>query len=281
MSVRTDLQSGTTYGKIIEESFGWCCKMNKKFGIRDLARIRIVIVLLLCLCLGIAGCVGTPAESPSFSEEEEETDSQGSVCYFLPFFDRYDEYCEFIASQEMPDGFVRYECIQGIGSFAGFYVHDDSVFSYSYELYDESFYEIILSVTHMDEGAGVEQGDKNHDERLTVQELGLSGEVPRTISSDAAVTELEHNGIVYTYNDGKLYSVKWQTESTLFTLSGTMNVCLCDYSAGEKATFLNRLLNLETAKAAIADMGAVYMERVPTPSPSPDPTPSPSPAPTY
>ena len=249
--------------------------------------------------------------APDRADENYRPDEPGTEellgdFYFLRLWN-YNEYCDFMKLQEMPDTFFSYDKVQGIGSFRdlGFdtpgTVPLDSR-AYSYGLCDENNFNLVLVVRQN----GIFVGnytcviDLSENDRkptiasldaykiLTAQEAGIQDNNLRRVTSRENIA-VACGGIVYYYNEGKLRFVKWKIDNTVFYLYA-WGEDLSDYPESGSDTFVHKLINAETAEEAIANMGTVYLERIPTPTPEPKspsperaatqpPAPSPGPAP--
>ena len=159
---------------------------------------RLFALTLVLVCLG-AVCV-LPANGlsiiPKASIEDE------------------DEYAEFIKTEEeLPDNFVSMDHFRGFGRFDYFVCNGPTYSTYAYSLKDLKGEHITIWIEH---GSRI---DYDKDAFLDISEAGAN------MRSLATATEgyIYRDGVLYKYNMGRLFSMQWLVNDTVYHISFASN----------------------------------------------------------
>ena len=157
----------------------------------------------------------------------------------------YDEYLSFISSTKLPSEFVYFDFINQFGKFAGLVIlspserGDYSSYLYSFEG------GLGLYVYH----------DRTIDDEVAQSTgfgLTLTSDVNRkdmrTIKTEEKKMFLE-SSFLYSYIQGELISVKWQSDGILFVLSGSGNAF--DKIPIDSENEASKLFKTETASEVV------------------------------
>ena len=207
---------------------------------------RIVSSLIVVLCL--LGCQQAATNAPATSSFETRSTTSKDVTQGSrtpPSFSTKAEYEEYIGSQKgVNEDFIRYETISICGDFNGF--SDSGKYSttkgYTYYLKDRNSFSFGLDIVYgttigLDMGV-LEFDDNPADLRFHKNDSGF----------------YYVGDIRYAYYEGKLYNIRWSVgeKTALIQAAGGQ---LHTYPLGGN-TFMSRLLNAETAEAAVAEFNA-------------------------
>lgn len=154
----------------------------------------------------------------------------------------YEEYLDFIASDEIPNDFITYEMISYMGEFESltirsyYYLSDFS--AYHYNLVDDLGVEFSIDV----------RTDKAPEDIVTKNYLMQPPQDIRNIES-TQVSYFSHNGMEFLYLQGRLTYIYWYHGQIKITFSGRSS--LSTYPTTQGSTFLSNLLNYSTSKATV------------------------------
>lgn len=225
-------------------------------------RKRITAVLSILICIMMVFSCTSCTQSGDNSEMQKSTDNSVIITYGSQKGDlivdppetrfrteSYAEYTNFVQTTELPSHFVTYEQgIDLIGTFHWFMEtgDPDTYNVISYKVVDETGNVITASVRTAEKAYKLDEYGYTHIEIL-----------PDTNNTRTAdVTERSyytHEGITYVYSkEGKLISLIWLADDLqLYVrfqgMSGYPN---------NNRTFFGRLLDLDTAPAAVAEFNA-------------------------
>jgi len=204
-------------------------------------------VLVITLCL--AGCNGvennapptTPHEIPVQTSAQDISNSNAAPQYTKSF----DEYsCKIPKLKDLYPDFICYDIIESLGGFIGFghITRNNSIPTYHYQLLDKNGLRYGLYVFHgnptdLDMGK-LEDGDDPSDLRFHKDSSGYY-----------YIGDIE-----YAYYEGKLYNIKWKCDQRTIVLQAGSDYIHTSPLDGD--TFMSRLLNAETAEAAVAEFNA-------------------------
>lgn len=157
----------------------------------------------------------------------------------------------------LPEGFVYYNDISGMGSFAAFRSVVNIGEYYSYFIKDDNGEHVSFSVHHnyededsQSECVTVPMPDGVTDLRYVEKDV--------IVNEDGALFRCEKDGIYYYYrkDDGYLWQISWSEGTTMYTL-GTpyyTDEDLCDYPTDGFGTFTSKVLDVSTSADAVNDL---------------------------
>ena len=125
-----------------------------------------------------------------------------------------DEYAEFIKTEEdLPDDFVSMDQLRGFGRFCSFVCNGPTYSTYGYSLKDLKGEHITICIEH---GSWI---DYDWDTFLDLSEAG---------TNMRSLTEVKdgyiyRDGVLYEYNMGRLYSMQWLVNDTVYDISFASN----------------------------------------------------------
>ena len=210
---------------------------------------KIVTYLTLIMVLFLSGCYSTEISITSTTSPQipKQPGTQGiSQTSNSPGLIRsFEEYSALIPvlKDTFPD-FLCYDAIESCGKFIGFgfTARSDSIPAYQYKLHDKNGLRYSLCVFHekpQDLDMGIlEDGDNPNDLRFHKDSIGY----------------YYIGGIEYAYYEGKLYNIKWQLDQRTIMIQAGSDYIHTSPLDGD--TFISRLLNKETAEAAVAEFNA-------------------------
>jgi len=201
--------------------------------------IFISLFILTSLCLSLVLCSNTASGSVSSNNNTASFSAKDKNVFTV---DSYYEYLKFINSTELPDDFIYYNDICILGEFVDFICMSDiknGDFShYLYSVKDKSGVEITLYIK-----------DADSYEEIEIEQISsVDPHNLRTVEATSPVM-YECEGIKYTYVEGKLNSVKWQSDKWVYTVY-INDPCLGEYP-DDSSTIIGKLMNQQTALAAI------------------------------
>ena len=205
----------------------------------------ISVVSLLMIVFGFLACGNTNTQM-STQNETQGTDSVQFANYELLTLEGMEEYSSFLETMPEDEEFVTYDEIKEIGDFESFVVVSPYWRDYSHCLYglrDNAGHKIGVYVNRMSEGEYIPE--------ITVSHVADQTDL-RQIDSD----EVEHykaNGMIYTYIEGKLSTIRWYVGEYEFILNS--EPWLSELTVGEN-TFVSKMLSQETAVAAVESINA-------------------------
>ena len=187
----------------------------------------ILVILMFPVLLGCQG------------ERIPAGNSNPNAEYGLINLGTFEEYSAYISSASLPVDFVSYEKIQDLGRFAGLVILSSATNDeYMYVLENEHL-EFALYVYH-----------KPYESPVTsdvIQTLNTKNENDiRTLATEIKGV-YSYEGIRYYYASGQLFSIKWESDGHIFSLSDTG---LTNYPT-DASDFISQLLDLNTAKKCV------------------------------
>ena len=215
--------------------------------------ILITILFLLTSCninnLNTNQTSNTSGDSTNIDYYESQSDDMGYVDEPAIDFYTFEEYELYFGDmEELPPGFVPYDAVREIGEFKSLVilcVFDSGMYNWGlYSFIDENGANILL-----------------YYEPLEIGEIPSNVIFPSSVSEDLRTLKTEESGIYtcddlqYRYFYGKLYSITWVSDNIRFILvSGDSE--LGDYEIGAKQTFVQSMLNPQTAASAVNQFNA-------------------------
>ncbi len=162
----------------------------------------------------------------------------------------YDEYLKFIEENSLEGVIVPYEDIKAIGEFRGllfYHPAEEKDFSkYMYSLVDSSGTRLSLTIE-----------DLKTAKRLTETVIGkksVTTDNMRTIAPiEGIAIYTTEDGVEYTYRKTDLYTIAWHSDRLRYKLWPADPREISTYPLNTD-TFVSRLLNTETAAAAITQL---------------------------
>jgi hypothetical protein len=150
---------------------------------------------------------GEDIQSPS-----DENDFSSSMDVPLVMTESYQAYQEFIKAYTLPNNFVYYDHIKSFGAFKDFVCLSDARYGdyshYMYTLIDDNDFEFSLYVASGRESPWqpniITYANENNMRVLSSKESGI----------------YERDGLCYSYVDGALLSISWQSNELTYTLVG-------------------------------------------------------------
>ena len=170
----------------------------------------------------------------------------------LPTFTSLDAYEEYIADRTNIERFLTYEDIKVLGDFHSYIDFGyPKCHKYKYGLIDKNGYRVALNIypisqteTAQNNSNASLSASKNQDMRTTLANI-----------KSHAINEIE-----YAYYEGELRKIAWITNSFRFVVEGDYREALSEYPTDRQSSFLQRLLNEETAEAAVAEFNTMVAQ---------------------
>ena len=190
--------------------------------------------------------IATPDEDPI---ESDVADNAPSDIVQLSIFD-YDEYVQFTKNTALPDYFVSYEDLSEFGEFTGFVCLSDATkddySSLFYTFEDETGAEVSMYVNYPPEKWYTESSKS-----FTILEKeNINPADMRTATVNETKCRYIYNDIEYHYSfHGYIMSINWRCGELEYILSSIHN-----YPATDKATAVNKLMNLDSADDVVKTM---------------------------
>ncbi len=203
----------------------------------------------------------TELTEPGFEKKPNIFHSDCSGINYSVTFEIYDDYLYFIETRNvpseysqiydeqypaLPDNFVTYEMIKKLGSFVAYEETEAVYVSYimfTYVVKDTNDCQLLLDMRYQD------FKEFPPEEFL---DLNLNGDMRTLETRDSGYYCI--GNIVYRYNAGRLSSISWMHNGVQFWLSPSRRPELCDYPLDGEDTIASRLLNSETAAAALEEL---------------------------
>jgi hypothetical protein len=209
----------------------------------------LCFVLSLLILAAITGCGKADEPQGETLNTVSNTTPESSLIDInqaIPTFRTLEDYGTYISSGVDTKSFITYEMVQDYGTFALFADYGrPKCNTYLYELIDKNGYRLDIDIeprtplTEVPETATDVQLHNYNDLR----------------TNPAHLSAIKVNNVYYTYYEGKLYSIAWYTDTHIFTIKAGRTVRPSEYPDGE-TTLISRLLNGETAEAAVAEFNA-------------------------
>jgi len=204
------------------------------------------LFLILAILLSFTACTTQNAIQTKPTDTANSTTptvAAGQGWQSLPTFNNLEDYEKYISDGLDMEGFVTYEMVKSFGRFELFVDYGRKKgLSYLYGMVDENGYDLNLHIKPLSETDRTEVTTEKppHNDLRTSQNRAEFYSV---------------NNILYEYYDGGLYSISWSTNTHSYTIKSGHTVRPYAYT-GDKVTLLSRLLNAETAEAAVAEFNA-------------------------
>jgi len=210
-------------------------------------KLYTILAILLVLCS--AGCEAKTQlidEGNIRTSETTPTAAGTQGWQALPTFTSLEDYEKYVSSGVESSTFITYDMIKEFGAFASFVDYGaPKCKSYKYGLIDENGYVLNLHIR------------SSSEEIIEYKEFELLTNTRNT--NDMRIYTQKGYQIIgkayFIYNGGELVSIAWKEGDHLFIIRAGKVESLSDYPA-EKNTLLTRLLNAETAEAAVAEFNA-------------------------
>lgn len=211
------------------------------------------IIALLCVILTVfcIGCKSQPAEMPPTAAPDT-TDTGSIGCSFVDNLiytkKHLREYTE-AHTENLPQNYVGINMLDDFGQF-GVYMSGNGRFdSYSYLFWGAGNFYVKLSIIHIDEMSRYYIAEPFPFYYFPSNKCDM-----HTFSSIFKKDGVYiYKNIAYVYENNRLQSVAWVSDNRYFTLcAGDQKSSLAQYPLDEN-TFEAKLLNLDTAVAAITE----------------------------
>ena len=203
-----------------------------------------IFIIMLCL-LGCQQAAPVPSTEPTVkaSSDSPIDITQGGPA--PPSFETIADYEKYIASKKTHDKeFIHYETISLCGDFYGF--SDSGKYSavqgYTYYIIDSQNFTFGLSIIYGD-SIGLDMGTLETEDNPA--DLRFHG-------NDNGYYYI--GAIRYAYYEGKLYNIRWNVDNKTILIQAAGGQ-IHTYPIGGD-TFMNRLLNAQTAEAAVDEFNA-------------------------
>ena len=203
---------------------------------------------LIMACLLLSGCSFLQGYHPTAPENNNSTLGE-----FGDALDSYDEYEKFCRNPDvvMPESFIKYEQIQQLGQFEQLYFlgndqsnGDHLVDVYTYTLVDVNNRQFAIS------------GFRNVQLRSSEKTAKITPQDMRSISDESREVRVFTQGnLSYYYNQshnvGKLCVIHFEVKGVSYRL--TADAGFAEFEPNPEGTFVERLLCLESAPAAVEE----------------------------
>ncbi len=214
--------------------------------------IFISLYILTCLCISLVLCSNAASCNFPLNNDTASFSARDKNVFTV---DSYYDYLKFINSTKLPDGFIYYNDICILGEFVDFICMSDTKsgdFShYLYTVKDKEGFEITLYIE-----------DADSYEAIEIEQISsVDPQDLRTVEQTTPVM-YECEGIQYTYVEGKLNSVRWQSNECLYTVY-VDNPCLGEYP-DDSSTIVGKLLNQQTALDAVETIHEASANKIKT-----------------
>lgn len=219
--------------------------------------MRCVCIIMVCVLLCL-GCSKSPKDIQNLTYQSEVTNpSEDNLDIYFPpsttrgnHFNSYDEYLGFYdGSTAVPVNFVNYEQIALLGEFleyeSEYWTNDNGelVAHYHYILRNEYDHTLMFLGYAYTLESFVESA-----EGVTPEDMHYIPPV------DEGYRVYESEGIRYTYRaNGRLRDIYWEIEGFDFGFSIFTDNGFSDYEPNPEGTFVERMLCLESAPAAVEE----------------------------
>lgn len=221
------------------------------------AKTIFISVLIISVFLLLTSCVASNEAEPPVNDlngtAPQTTNSTQSTTspeaeLAKPYIDiyqltmsTYDEYYSFISSTRLPSDFVYFDCIDQFGGFNGLVILSPSERGdYSSYLYG---FEGGLSLYVYHDRTIDDEVAQCIDYGLTFTSDVNKSDM-RTVNTKEKKMFLE-SGFLYTYIQGELSSIRWQSDGILYILSGSS---IPEFDSSGEA---RKLLTTETAAEVV------------------------------
>lgn len=210
-------------------------------------KLYTILAILLVLCS--AGCEAKTQlidEGNIRTSETTPTAAGTQGWQSRPTFTSLEDYEKYVSSGVESSTFITYDMVKEFGTFASFVDYGaPKCKSYKYGLIDKNGYTLNLHIRSSSEELLIEEELKLFSSTHNTQDMRIYTQNGYQIIND----------IYFFYNAGNLVSIVWDDGEIRYKIRSGGTKSLSDYSI-QKETPLSRLLNAETAEAAVAEFNA-------------------------
>ena len=229
------------------------------------------LTLILCVCILLVSCgdanqtflnadpifsSADPTFSRANSQFETKVDNTSGGDEYSLCFENWDEYKEYVESNDLVENFITYDMISRFGEFKSFGSTGYSTLQYGqywYEIVDANGEEYFISIDHYAEDSAERYNFiQNAEQKVNTSDL-------RTINAkEAGVHEIDNIMYFYTLN-GELLRIRWCIGDIAIFLSGEVSKGgLSKIDIHSEKTGIRGLLDAKTAKETLV---TIYGEK--------------------
>lgn len=201
---------------------------------------KFYILLSIVIAISITGCTFSPNDVSTATPSGDNM----YISEHFPTYNTIEGYEKYISAHPQRDDFITYDMLKDYGSFCLFVNsgRSDTCTEYSYDLIDSMGIETTIFII---------PASRQLEEYSVITSMENPKDL-RSCSSKKGVYTA--NGISYYYSRGKLRRIAWQFDKQWILVDSTNNR-YAEYPITDE-TLVGRLLNTETAEAAVVEFNA-------------------------